>query len=53
MNYNDIICNVKLEYGSKEIDYFDNDKEILRDMDYEGELINNILKQGFINKKIN
>ena len=51
MNYNDIICNVKLEYGSKEIDYFDNDKEILRDMDYEGELINNILKQGFINKK--
>lgn len=51
MNYNDIICNIKLEYGNKEIDYFDNDKEILRDIDFEAELINDILKQGFINKK--
>ena len=50
MNYNDIVCNVKLSYGTNEIDYFDKDTKVLRDIDYEGSLLNDIFEVGFINK---
>ena len=46
--YNDIICNIKLNYGNKEIDYFSNDDTIVRDVTYENSIINDILELGFI-----
>ena len=47
LNYNDIICNVKLIYGNIELDYFDNDNKILRDIEYENEIITDLRKVGF------
>ncbi len=54
LNYNDIVCNLKLNYSGTEIDYFDNDNRIIRDIEYENEIINDLSKVGFnidINKK--
>ena len=43
-----IVCNIKLTYDNQEIDYFDNSSNILRDNDYENEIIDNLLNLGFI-----
>ncbi len=45
--YNSIIANVKLNYQDKEIDYFDNVKNILRDFMYEEEIANDLISYGF------
>lgn len=49
-----ISCNIKLVYDNQEIDYFDNSSNILRDNDYENEILDNLLNLGFIidNNKI-
>ena len=49
-----IICNIKLNYNENEIDYFDNSDKILRDMDYENAIIDDLLTMGFVvnDKKI-
>lgn len=49
-----IICNIKLKYNDNEIDYFDDTSIIVRDIDYENNIIDDLLEQGFIidNKKI-
>lgn len=47
LNYNDIICNVKLIYGNVELDYFDNDNKVLRDIEYENEVMTDLRKVGF------
>ena len=46
--YNDIVCNVKLIYGDKEIDYFDQIDGIARDISYENEVIKDILELSFV-----
>lgn len=48
LNYNDIVCNVKLIYGNVELDYFDNDNKVLRDYQEVGvKWLYNIYKCGF------
>ena len=47
LNYNDIVCNVKLMYGNIELDYFDNNNKVLRDIEYENEVITYLRKAGF------
>lgn len=48
LNYNDIICNLLLNYGGTEIDYFDNShKEIIRDYEFENEIISDLLQANF------
>ena len=51
---NSIICNLKLLYKDKEIDYFTNTKNIVRDTNYEEEVIMDLSKEHFIieDKKI-
>lgn len=51
---NSLTCKVKLAYGSDEIDFFEDSKEIIRDNEYEMELIQNLINSGFKleNKKI-
>ena len=44
---NMVICNVKFLYDDTEIDYFDNNSNILRDKEYENSIINDISKYGF------
>ena len=46
--YNSIIANVKLSYQNTEIDYFDDVKNILRDFEYEEEIVNDLVSYGFI-----
>ena len=45
--HNDIVCNIKLKYGEKEIDYFDNIEGIARDIEYENSIVSDILEIGF------
>ena len=49
-----LTCKIKLKYGSDEIDFFEDSKEIIRDNEYENELIQDIVNNGFKleNKKI-
>ena len=47
LNYNDILCNIKLIYGNIELDYFDNDNKVLKDIEYENEVITDLRKVGF------
>ena len=47
LNYNDIVCNLKFIYGNIEVDYFDNDSRVLRDYEYESEVITDLRKVGF------
>ncbi len=51
---NNIVCNLKLQYGEKELDYFDEDASIYRDNEYETEVLNDLFDIGFLieNKKI-
>lgn len=47
-----IDCKIKFNYNDNEIDYFDNNEKILRDYDYENEIIDDLLMRGFtINDK--
>lgn len=47
---NSIICNLKFLYKDKEIDYFKNNSSIVRDIDYENEVIQDIVKEHFLVK---
>lgn len=53
INNNEVKCNLKLDYNG-EIDYFDENEKILRNTDYESNIINNLFIYGFKieNKKI-
>ena len=42
INNTEVKCNLKLEYNG-EIDYFDENEKILRNTDYESNIINNFL----------
>lgn len=46
-HYDRIVCNIKLLYRDKEIEYFDKTPDILRDTDYEDEIIDTLLMYGF------
>ena len=45
--YDGIVCKINLLYGNKNLDYFDNDVSVLRDVDYESELIDVLIKNHF------
>ena len=47
LNANSITCDVKLTYRDKEINYFDNTKEIVRDTEYESSVLQDLLKHNF------
>lgn len=47
LNKSNVVVKIKLKYN-KEVDYFDKDSNVLRDINYENDLINNILSYGFI-----
>ena len=42
-----VVCNLKLLYKDKEIDYFSNTRNIVRDREYEGEVIGDLIKENF------
>ena len=46
--YSDIECEIKLIYGQKEINIFDKTDKIMRDYEFENEIINNLKDLGFI-----
>ncbi len=48
--YSKLKCNLIFLYNDKEINYFEN-SEILRDNDYELEVVNEILEYGFVEDK--
>lgn len=49
----EIECNIKFDYNG-EIDYFDSDDKVLRNEEFENNVLNDVLKYGFTieNKKI-
>ena len=47
LNDDNIICNFKLLYTENEIDYFDTTEELLRDISYEQEVINDLKSYYF------
>lgn len=47
LNANNITCDIKLTYRDKEINYFDNTKEILRDNEYESLILQDLVKHNF------
>lgn len=47
LNKNNVVLNIKLKYN-EEIDYFDNKSSVLRDVNFESELVNKISSYGFI-----
>lgn len=48
LNYNDIICNLKLNYNGIELDYFDKShREIIRDYEYENIVLEDLFKANF------
>ena len=46
INNKEIICNVKFDYNG-DIDYFDDSINIIRDVDFESSVINDIFEYGF------
>lgn len=48
INSDGIVCKIVLTYGNKEINYFDNIPGIFRDIDYEGEIIEQLIRYHFI-----
>lgn len=44
---NIILCNPKFDYRSEEIEYFDTKSKVIRDSEYEQEVIGNLLGLGF------
>ncbi len=47
INKDNITCKIMLVYGNTEINYFDKTPNILRDIEYETDIINNLAKYGF------
>ena len=47
IHYNKITCQIKLKYDSITIDYFANDERIIRDEEYENNIITDLLEMGF------
>ncbi len=47
LNKNDVVCNVKLEYGNVSFDYFEEEKSVLRDVDFENEILEHLYSYGF------
>ena len=47
LRYNYIIANALFLYGNDEVDYFSKNDKILRDMNYEINVVNDLLKYGF------
>ena len=46
--FNDVIsANIKLDYSGREINYFDNVSDVIRDDEYEDELVNLLIKNHF------
>lgn len=45
--YDKIVCKINLTYNNKNLDYFDRDPNILRDSDYENELIDTLMSYNF------
>ncbi len=48
ITYNKIIANPKFIYDNEEVNYFAKNSLVLRDMDYETNVINDLLHYGFI-----
>lgn len=46
-NSNGIVCKINLVYGNKNLDYFDNDISVIRDTEYENELIEMLISYHF------
>lgn len=46
--YNKIVCKPVFVYNKEEIEYFANTKNVLRDTDFENQVINDIYKYNFI-----
>ena len=44
---NEVSLEIKFDYGKEVLDYFDKNDDILRDMPYENEVINDVVKYGF------
>ena len=47
INRSDVTCKIKLDYKKAEIDYFDQNEEILRDIPFEKDIIKDLTKFGF------
>lgn len=47
LNNNNITCDIKLIYRDKEINYFDDTKQILRDTEYEFSILQDLAKYNF------
>ena len=47
-HYDKIVCDIKLIYKDKEINYFDNSPDIVRDIDYENEILDTLNYYNFI-----
>ena len=45
--YNAVECQIKLTYGNKEVDYFSKDPGIVRDNEFEGNIIQRLSDFGF------
>ena len=45
--YNSIECQIKLKYGDKEIDYFSTTPGIVRDNEYESNIVEKLSENGF------
>ncbi len=54
LNQDNINCKIKLNYNKKEIDYFEDNKDIVRDTEFEKEIIDDLMNYGFqvVNKRI-
>ncbi len=49
--YDGIICNILFNYGNKQLNYFANDKNIVRDNEYENKVVEDIYSYNFRNEK--
>ena len=47
LNKNNVVCKIKLKYN-EEIDYFDNNSNVIRDINYENKIISDLQSYGFI-----
>ena len=46
-NSNGLTCKINLSYGNKNLDYFDDEPGVLRDNDYENEIIQTLINYDF------
>lgn len=45
--YDGIICNILFNYGNRELNYFDVDKNIIRDEEFENEVVEDVYSYNF------